>query len=102
MTLPLARWPGEVASRGRRYGGGSSGAGGKAEPGGYRLVHNEVKSFNDAVLRGIVRLHGHGPLVVFPAGGVHGYWHNRADGKWEDWVMDEVLPRVVHRYWVDP
>jgi predicted esterase len=128
-------------------GGGGSAKGkgggapeGKLEPGGYRLVHTEVKSkdvpgrelgfnvilppklpprghrslliylhgrggyegtFNKAVLRGIVALHGHGPLVAFPAGGVHGYWHNRADGKWEDWVMDEVLPRVVKRYGVD-
>jgi predicted esterase len=122
-------------------GSASSSPEGKAEPGGYRLVHNEVHSndvpgrelgfnvivpsklpkrgkralivylhgrggyegtFNEAVLRGYRRLHGHGPLVVFPAGGVHGYWHNRADGKWEDWVMDEVLPRVVHRYGIDP
>jgi predicted esterase len=125
--------------------GGGSGSGGEAEgklePGGYRLVHNEVHSkdvpgrelgfnvivppklpkrghralivylhgrggyegtFNEAVLRGYVHLHGHGPLVVFPAGGVHGYWHNRADGKWEDWVMKEVLPRVERRYGVDP
>jgi poly(3-hydroxybutyrate) depolymerase len=59
-------------------------------------------TFNEEVLRGITRLHGHGPLVVFPAGGVHGYWHNRAEGKWEDWVMKEVLPRVVRRYGVDP
>ncbi|MDX6653400.1 MAG: hypothetical protein QOH18_92 [Solirubrobacterales bacterium] len=131
-----------AVSGGSGSGGGSaSAAEGKAEPGGYRLVHNEVMSkavpgrelgfnvivppklprrgqrsliiylhgrggyegtFNDEVLRGIVRLHGHGPLVVFPAGGVHGYWHNRADGRWEDWVMDEVLPRVVQRYGVDP
>jgi predicted esterase len=125
-------------------GGGSGSASspeGKAEPGGYRLVHNEVHSkdvpgrelgfnvivpsklpkrgkralivylhgrggyegtFNEAVLRGYRRLHGHGPLVVFPAGGVHGYWHNRAGGKWEDWVIDEVLPRVVRRYGIDP
>jgi predicted esterase len=88
---------------------------GKPEPDGYRLVHTEVKSkavpgrelgyegtFNEAVLRGFRRLHGRGPLVVFPAGGVHGYWHDRADGKWEDWVMKEVLPRVVRRYGVDP
>jgi poly(3-hydroxybutyrate) depolymerase len=58
-------------------------------------------TFNEEVLRGITRLHGHGPLVVFPAGGVHGYWHNRAEGRWEDWVMKEVLPRVVHQYGVD-
>jgi poly(3-hydroxybutyrate) depolymerase len=125
---------------------GSSGSGsasspeGKEEPGGYTLVHNEVKSkavpgrelgynvivpsklpprgkrelivylhgrggyegtFNKEVLRGYQRLHGRGPLVVFPAGGVHGYWHNRADGKWADWVMKEVLPRVEKRYGVD-
>jgi predicted esterase len=122
-------------------GGAAAAAEGKEEPGGYRLVHNELHSkavggrelgynvivppklprrghrsmllylhgrggyegtFNDEVLRGIVRLHGHGPLVVFPAGGVHGYWHNRAEGKWEDWVMKEVLPRVEHRYGIDP
>jgi S-formylglutathione hydrolase FrmB len=58
-------------------------------------------TFNKAVLRGLPLLHGHGPLVAFPAGGVHGYWHNRGEGHWEDWVMDEVLPRVVHRFGVD-
>jgi poly(3-hydroxybutyrate) depolymerase len=132
-----------AADSGSGSGGSGSGSSpeGKAEPGGYRLVHNEVQSkdvperelgvnvivpselpkrgkralivylhgrggyegtFNEAVLRGYRRLHGHGPLVVFPAGGVHGYWHNRAGGNWEDWVMDEVLPRVVDRYGVDP
>src|SRR6185437_10287084 len=98
-----------AASSGSHSGDGSASTPeGKSEPGGYRLVHTEVKSkavpgrklgfnvivppklpprgrrelivylhgrggyegtFNDAVLRGIVRLHGHGPLVVFPAGG---------------------------------
>jgi predicted esterase len=130
-----------AVSSGTGSGGGSASAAGTEEPGGYLLVHNELKSkavggrelgynvivppklparghrslilylhgrggyegtFNDEVLRGIVRLHGHGPLVVFPAGGVHGYWHNRAEGKWEDWVMKEVLPRVERRYGVDP
>jgi poly(3-hydroxybutyrate) depolymerase len=58
-------------------------------------------TFNEEVLRGIVRLHGHGPLVVFPDGGEHGYWHNRAEGDWEDWVMKEVLPRVERQYGID-
>jgi S-formylglutathione hydrolase FrmB len=47
-------------------------------------------------------LHGHGPVVAFPAGGVHGYWHNRADGEWDTWVSEEVIPRVVKRFGVDP
>jgi S-formylglutathione hydrolase FrmB len=59
-------------------------------------------TMNDTALSGLLALHGHGPLVVFPSGGEHGYWHNRAEGDWEDWVMDEVLPRVVRRYGVDP
>ncbi len=117
-----------------------SNSAGKPEPGGYRLIHIEVRSravpgrrlgvnvivppkpgargkrrlliylhgrggyegtFNDAVLRGLPALHGRGPVIAFPAGGVHGYWHNRADGRWEDWVMDEVLPLVERRFGID-
>lgn len=59
-------------------------------------------TFNDAVLRGLPLLHGHGPVIAFPAGGVHGYWHNRADGDWDTWVSEEVIPRVVTRFGVDP
>jgi len=60
-------------------------------------------TFNDAVFRGLPSLGGHrGALVAFPAGGVHGYWHNRADGDWEDWVMDEVIPLVERRFGIDP
>ncbi|HET6997849.1 MAG TPA: alpha/beta hydrolase-fold protein [Solirubrobacterales bacterium] len=59
-------------------------------------------TFNDAVLRGLPRLHGRGPVVAFPAGGDHGYWHNRAEGDWETYVMDEVVPTVVRRFGVDP
>jgi S-formylglutathione hydrolase FrmB len=60
-------------------------------------------TFNDAVFRGLPSLHGRrGPVVAFPAGGVHGYWHNRADGDWEKWVVDEVMPLVIHRFGIDP
>ena len=59
-------------------------------------------TFNDAVLRGLPLLHGRGPVIAFPAGGVHGYWHNRADGDWDTWVTKEVIPRVVKRFGVDP
>jgi S-formylglutathione hydrolase FrmB len=60
-------------------------------------------TFNDAVFRGLPSLGGRrGAVVAFPAGGVHGYWHNRADGDWEDWVVDEVIPLVVHRFGIDP
>ena len=60
-------------------------------------------TFNDAVMRGVPQLpHGQGPLVAFPAGGEHGYWHDRAEGDWDAWVVDEVIPTVVQRFGVDP
>jgi len=60
-------------------------------------------TFNDAVFRGLPSLRGRrGAVVAFPAGGVHGYWHDRADGDWDEWVMDEALPLVVRRFGIDP
>lgn len=59
-------------------------------------------TFNDAVLRGLPLLHGRGPVVAFPAGGDHGYWHNRTEGDWDAYVMDEVIPLVVRRFGIDP
>jgi S-formylglutathione hydrolase FrmB len=60
-------------------------------------------TFNDAVFRGLPSLHGHrGVVVAFPAGGVHGYWHNRRDGDWDTYVVDEVLPLVERRFGIDP
>jgi poly(3-hydroxybutyrate) depolymerase len=60
-------------------------------------------TFNDAVFRGLPSLRGRdGVVVAFPAGGVHGYWHDRPEGDWEKWVMDEVLPLVIRRFGIDP
>ena len=60
-------------------------------------------TFNDAVFRGLPSLHGRrGPVVAFPAGGVHSYWHDRTDGDWGSWVADEVIPLVVRRFGIDP
>jgi S-formylglutathione hydrolase FrmB len=42
------------------------------------------------------------PVVAFPSGGDHSYWHNRAGGGWGTYVVDEVIPEVVRRYHVDP
>jgi pimeloyl-ACP methyl ester carboxylesterase len=38
------------------------------------------------------------PIVTFPYGGDHSYWHNRADGAWATYVVEEVIPRVAHQY----
>ncbi len=59
-------------------------------------------SFNDQVFEHLGEVHGKAPVYVFPDGGDHGYWHNRAEGDWGDYVMDEVIPTVVKRFGVDP
>jgi S-formylglutathione hydrolase FrmB len=42
------------------------------------------------------------PVVAFPDGSDHSYWHDRDGGNWGRYVMREVIPTVVERYGVDP
>lgn len=42
------------------------------------------------------------PVVAFPDGEDHSYWHARADGDWDRYVADEVIPEVTERFDVDP
>ena len=40
----------------------------------------------------------HAPIVAFPDGGDHSYWHDRREGAWGRYVTDEVIPGVGHRF----
>jgi enterochelin esterase-like enzyme len=42
------------------------------------------------------------PVVVFPNGGDHSYFHARGSGDWARYVLDEVIPRAVKRFGADP
>ncbi|MEX2106372.1 MAG: alpha/beta hydrolase-fold protein [Solirubrobacterales bacterium] len=57
---------------------------------------------NEAVFEGLAKLGAHAPIVAFPDGGDHGYWHDRAEGDWGRYVMREVIPTVSRRFGVDP
>jgi S-formylglutathione hydrolase FrmB len=37
------------------------------------------------------------PIVAFPSGGDHSYWHDRASGKWGAYVLREVIPLLLER-----
>ena len=41
------------------------------------------------------------PVVVFPNGGDHSYFHARRSGDWARYVLDEVIPRAVKRFGAD-
>jgi poly(3-hydroxybutyrate) depolymerase len=43
-----------------------------------------------------------GPVVVFANGGDHSYYHNRADGRWGSYILDEVIPAAIRKYDLDP
>jgi len=57
---------------------------------------------NEAVYRGLARLGRRAPVVAFPDGGDHSYWHNRDDGAWGRYVMREVIPAVRREFDTDP
>jgi S-formylglutathione hydrolase FrmB len=56
----------------------------------------------EAVFEGLAKLGARAPVVAFPDGGDHGYWHDRDEGGWGRYVMREVIPTVVERFGVDP
>lgn len=57
---------------------------------------------DEAVYEGLARLGPRAPIVAFPDGGDHSYWHDRAAGRWGRYVMREVIPAVSRRFGIDP
>ncbi len=57
---------------------------------------------NAAVFEGLEALGRRAPVVAFPDGGDHGYWHDRDEGDWGRYVMREVIPTVSRRFGVEP
>lgn len=58
-------------------------------------------SGDEAVFEGLAKLGRRAPLVAFPDGGDHSYWHDRAEGDWGRYVMREVIPLVERRFGID-
>lgn len=57
----------------------------------------------DAPLFGALRrLGASAPVVAFPDGGDHSYWHDRSSGAWARYVTAEVVPQVARRFGADP
>jgi S-formylglutathione hydrolase FrmB len=57
---------------------------------------------NEAVFEGLAKLGRKAPIVAFPDGGDHSYWHDRREGDWGKYVMREVIPKVEKRFGTDP
>jgi poly(3-hydroxybutyrate) depolymerase len=62
----------------------------------------EQANANGAFFAALAALGDRAPVVVFPSGGDHSYWHARGSGDWARYVLDEVIPEAVRRLHVDP
>lgn len=63
--------------------------------------NDTVELGNPAMYDGLAAAAARAPVMAFPYGGDHSYWHNRRDGRWGDYVVDEVIPAVQARFHID-
>jgi S-formylglutathione hydrolase FrmB len=63
---------------------------------------NERSSLRRPMFAALKALGTRAPIVAFPDGGDHSYWHDRDSGAWGRYVMKEVIPQVAHRFGADP
>jgi S-formylglutathione hydrolase FrmB len=62
---------------------------------------DEGSELDEAFFGALADVGARAPIVAFPSGGDHSYWHDRADGDWGRYVVREVIPEVVERYGID-
>jgi S-formylglutathione hydrolase FrmB len=62
---------------------------------------DETFTGNEAVFAGLAKLGRRAPVLAFPDGGTHSYWHDRDGGRWGRYVMREVIPTVVKHFGVE-
>ena len=63
---------------------------------------NSQSELDDAFFSALASQGEDAPLVAFPNGGNHSYWHDRSEGAWGRYVVREVIPTVVQRFGADP
>jgi S-formylglutathione hydrolase FrmB len=63
---------------------------------------NQDSELDDQMFAALKHLGDRAPIVAFPYGGDHSYWHDRAEGDWGRYVVSEVIPDVARRFNADP
>ena len=56
----------------------------------------------EPMFRALAKAGGKAPVVAFPEGGPDSYWHDRGDGEWGSYVLDEVVPEIAARFEIEP
>ncbi|MDX6636767.1 MAG: hypothetical protein QOJ01_278 [Solirubrobacterales bacterium] len=63
---------------------------------------DQNSELDDQFYAALAKLGSRAPVVAFPYGGEASYWHDRADGDWDRYVMSDVIPRVATATGADP
>lgn len=58
-------------------------------------------NLSDELFAALRRLGDRAPAIAFLNGGASSYWHDRADGPWGRYVMQEAIPDAVRRLHAD-
>jgi S-formylglutathione hydrolase FrmB len=66
------------------------------------LGYNNNSQLTDQMFAALHALGPRAPDIAFPYGGGASYWHNRADGAWASYVLDEVIPKALTVLHADP
>ncbi|ADB50006.1 alpha/beta hydrolase [Conexibacter woesei] len=59
-------------------------------------------NLSDELFAALAALGDRAPAIVFPDGGEASYWHDRDDGAWERYVVEEAIPDAARRLHADP
>jgi len=65
------------------------------------VVYDNNSELTDQMFAALHALGPRAPDIAFPDGGTS-YWHNRADGAWGSYVLDEVIPKALTVLNADP
>ena len=63
---------------------------------------NEDSGLVDEMFAALDDLGDRAPVIAFPYGGEASYWHDRTDGAWGKYVLDEVIPQAAEAAGADP
>jgi S-formylglutathione hydrolase FrmB len=56
----------------------------------------------DPMFGALADLRDRAPVVAFPYGGASSYWHNRDSGQWAEYVLSELIPKLIRRFDISP
>ena len=63
---------------------------------------DETSYLDDEMFEALADLKTRAPVMAFPNGGDASFWHDRDSGDWGSYVLDELIPRLVERFDIDP